>query len=68
VAHDARYERPAEVDALRADASRARKELGWEAKTGFKELVGLMVDAEVARLEEKASGRLKMVTQRAEGH
>ena len=68
VAHDARYERPAEVDALRADAGRARKELGWEAKTGFKELVELMVDAEVARLEEKASGRLKMVTQRAEGH
>lgn len=68
VAHDARYERPAEVDALRADAGRARRELGWEAKTGFKELVELMVDAEVARLEEKASGRLKMVTERAEGH
>ncbi len=68
VAHDARYERPAEVDALMADAGKARKELGWEAKTGFKELVELMVDAEVARLEEKASGRLKMVTQRAEGH
>ena len=61
VAHDARYERPAEVDALRADAGKARRELGWEAKTGFRELVELMVDAEVARLEEKAS-------QRAEGH
>lgn len=68
VAHDARYERPAEVDALRADAGKARRELGWEARTGFKELVELMVDAEVERLEEKASGRLKMVTQRAEGH
>jgi GDPmannose 4,6-dehydratase len=68
VAHDARYERPAEVDALRADAGKARRELGWEARTGFRELVELMVDAEVGRLEEKASGRLKMVTQRAEGH
>ena len=68
LAHDARYERPAEVDALRADAGKARKELGWEAKTGFRELVELMVDAEVARLEEKASGRLKMVPQRSEGN
>jgi GDPmannose 4,6-dehydratase len=68
VAHDARYERPAEVDALQADAGKARRELGWEAKTGFRELVELMVDAEMERLEEKASGRLKPVQMGAEGH
>lgn len=68
VAHDARYERPAEVDALRADPAKARRELGWEAKTGFRELVELMVDAEVERLEEKASGRLRPVQMGAEGH
>jgi GDPmannose 4,6-dehydratase len=68
VEYDARYVRPAEVDALQADPSKARRELGWEARTGFRELVELMVDAEMERLEEKASGRLKPVMQRAEGH
>ena len=68
VVRDARYERPAEVDALRANAGKARRQLGWEAKTGFTELVGLMVDAEMARLEEKRSGRLKMGQQREESY
>ena len=38
------YYRPAEVDYLQGDASKARRELGWEPKIGFKELVRLMVD------------------------
>lgn len=38
------YYRPSEVDLLLGDASKARKELGWEPKVGFKELVRLMID------------------------
>lgn len=41
---DPRYYRPAEVDLLLGDASKARKELGWEPKVSFPELVNLMVD------------------------
>jgi GDPmannose 4,6-dehydratase len=51
---DPRYFRPAEVDHLCGDATRARKELGWEPKVGFAELVRMMVDAdlEIARQEK----------------
>jgi len=45
---DANYYRPAEVDLLVGDASKAKKALGWESKTTFKELVRLMVDADLA--------------------
>ena len=38
-----RYFRPAEVECLWGDASKAEKELGWERRVGFKELVGMMV-------------------------
>ena len=50
---DPRYYRPAEVDLLLGDASKARKRLGWEPRVTFKELVKLMVDAdlELARRE-----------------
>jgi GDPmannose 4,6-dehydratase len=51
VAFDARYHRPAEVDILLANPEKARKELGWEAKTGFRELVKLMVEADIAALD-----------------
>jgi GDPmannose 4,6-dehydratase len=44
---DAKYYRPAEVDVLQGDALKARKILGWEPKVRFKELVRIMVDAEV---------------------
>jgi GDPmannose 4,6-dehydratase len=47
---DPRYYRPAEVDDLRADPSKARKELGWSHSVGFRQLVALMVDAELARM------------------
>jgi GDPmannose 4,6-dehydratase len=49
---DPKYYRPAEVDSLVGDASKAKKELGWEAKTRFKELVRLMVDADMQMLEQ----------------
>jgi GDPmannose 4,6-dehydratase len=45
---DAKYLRPAEVDLLIGDASKARRELGWNANVTFKELVRLMVDADVS--------------------
>lgn len=55
--HDARYERPAEVDLLIGDASKAKRQLGWEPKVKFKELVEIMVDADIRLLEEEQSGR-----------
>ncbi len=45
--HDSRYERPSEVDQLLGDASKARRELGWEPKVTFKELVKIMMDADL---------------------
>jgi len=50
---DPRYCRPAEVDVLCGDASKARQVLGWEPKVGFEELVAMMIDAdmELARKE-----------------
>ena len=47
---DPRFVRPAEVDALQADPSKAVRELGWTPKTGFADLVRMMVDADLERL------------------
>jgi GDPmannose 4,6-dehydratase len=49
---DPRYFRPTEVDYLRGDASKARKRLGWNARTRFDELVGEMVRADLAHLSD----------------
>ena len=49
---DSRYFRPTEVDSLLGDASKARRKLLWEPKVRFKELVKLMVDADIKDLEE----------------
>ena len=48
VEFDARYERPAEVDLLIGDPSKAKAKLGWEPRTTFHDLVRLMVDEEIA--------------------
>jgi len=48
---DPRYFRPAEVDLLVGDASKARRKLGWEPKITFKELVRTMVDADLVDLK-----------------
>jgi len=55
---DPRYFRPAEVDLLLGDPAKARRELGWQPKTSFKELVDMMTDAdlELAERERKANG------------
>jgi GDPmannose 4,6-dehydratase len=50
VVSDPRFYRPAEVDLLLADPSKARRELGWNPKVGFAELVAMMVDADLERL------------------
>jgi GDPmannose 4,6-dehydratase len=44
---DPRYLRPAEVDDLRGDSSRARAELGWQPRTSFDQLVTMMVDSDL---------------------
>ena len=44
---DPRYFRPTEVDVLRADASKARRKLGWEPRVSFHDLVAIMVDADL---------------------
>jgi len=46
---DPRYFRPTEVENLIADASKAKKELGWEAKTKFEELAKLMIEADLEK-------------------
>ncbi len=55
---DPRYFRPTEVDLLLGDASKAKEALGWEPKVRFKELVELMVDADVAALEDQMAGKV----------
>ena len=49
---DSRYFRPLEVGFLQGDASKAKKKLGWEPKVKFRELVRMMVDADIKNLEE----------------
>jgi GDPmannose 4,6-dehydratase len=58
---DPRYYRPAEVDDLRADASKARRVLGWEPRVGFSELVRMMVDSDMRALRHKLEGGIEAV-------
>jgi GDPmannose 4,6-dehydratase len=51
VVQDERFMRPAEVDLLVGDPSKARAELGWELQTSFRDLVTMMVDADLALLQ-----------------
>jgi GDPmannose 4,6-dehydratase len=53
VLNDAKFHRPAEVDLLLADPGKARRELGWIPKVGFKELIAVMVDADLERLSTR---------------
>jgi GDPmannose 4,6-dehydratase len=53
---DPKLYRPAEVDHLMGDASKARRDLGWEAFVSFRELVEMMVDADVARYANGSGG------------
>jgi GDPmannose 4,6-dehydratase len=58
---DKRYLRPAEVDVLMGDASKAKKQIGWQPKVQFKELVRIMVEADVSALENKLAGKIDAV-------
>ena len=53
---DPRYFRPIEVQELIADSAKARKELGWQPKIGFRELVRIMVDADMRKIGLKSIG------------
>ncbi|MBK5273797.1 MAG: GDP-mannose 4,6-dehydratase, partial [Desulfuromonadales bacterium] len=55
---DPKYFRPAEVDLLLGDPSKARRQLGWELKTSFDQLVNMMTDADLeqAGREKRANG------------
>ncbi|HTG44318.1 MAG TPA: GDP-mannose 4,6-dehydratase [Verrucomicrobiae bacterium] len=57
---DPRYYRPAEVDLLIGDYSKAKQKLGWEPKTRFVDLVKLMVDADIKLLKDHKEGRAKV--------
>lgn len=52
VVQDERYYRPAEVDLLVSDPSKARTLLGWQPSVSFRELVAMMVDADLKRLSK----------------
>jgi len=56
VATDPKLIRPAEVDTLLADPTKARKTLGWEPKTSFAELMAIMVEADLEK-QERLTGR-----------
>ena len=51
VRQDPAFMRPAEVDLLIGDATKARTQLGWEPKVGFEELIAMMVDGDLAALK-----------------
>ncbi len=57
VVQDKHFMRPAEVEALLADPSRARRVLGWQLRVAFSELVAMMVDAELERCKRSEMRR-----------
>ena len=61
---DPRYYRPAEVELLIGDATKAKQKLGWEPKVKFHELTQLMVDADLERLRNQLSGKVEAVGER----
>ena len=50
---DSKFIRPAEVDLLLGDSSKAKQELGWKLEVSFTELIKMMVDADIARLSNR---------------
>jgi len=58
---DPRYFRPTDVELLLADPTKARDKLGWEPKVTFKELVRIMVDADMEAIGLKVSGEGKAI-------
>jgi GDPmannose 4,6-dehydratase len=56
---DPRYYRPAEVDLLIGDYSKAKAKLGWEPKIKFRELIELMTDSDVKLLQDQLAGKVR---------
>lgn len=52
---DPEFARPAEVDLLLGDSTKAKEKLGWELEIGFKDLVHMMVDTDLAKLQQRHS-------------
>lgn len=50
------YFRPTEIDELIGDSSKAREKLGWQPRVGFRELVRMMVDADMAQVQQQVHG------------
>jgi GDPmannose 4,6-dehydratase len=63
-----RYKRPLEVDTLIADTNKAREKLGWAPRIGFKDLVAIMVDADLERAGLKSPGAGKTVLEKKFSH
>ncbi len=63
-----RYKRPLEVDVLIADPTKARTKLGWEAKIGFRDLVAIMVDADLEAAGLTPRGRGRAILEEKLGH
>ncbi len=59
---DPRYFRPAEVDLLLGDASKAKRKLGWGPKVRFAELARLMVDGDIALLQAHREGKTRVTS------
>jgi GDPmannose 4,6-dehydratase len=62
---DPQLYRPAEVDVLQADGTKARRRLGWEPEVSFEELVRRMVDADLALLRGQGSRRRRAAAEPA---
>jgi len=56
VVQDPAFYRPAEVHLLLGDASKAKQKLGWEPQYSFRQLIEMMVDADMARIEKQVRG------------
>ncbi|MNY29773.1 GDP-mannose 4,6-dehydratase [compost metagenome] len=53
---DQKFVRPAEVDLLLGDCTKAKTELGWELEVGFEQLVKMMVDSDLDKLKSSSQG------------
>ncbi|HET7259342.1 MAG TPA: GDP-mannose 4,6-dehydratase [Candidatus Acidoferrum sp.] len=63
-----RYMRPLEVDCLIADTRKAREKIGWQARIGFRELVAIMVDADLEAAGLAPPGRGKEILEKKFSH
>lgn len=65
---DPRYFRPAEVDELLGDPSKAKKNLGWEPRVGFEDLVHMMVDSDIEDVRKIVEGDCAKISPVSEMH